>query len=92
MLIETGDSSEEEETEVESSAVVSVDLSEDMVLALSKVLRESQFNWFEFYSRIESEVLIHASTEDRDALLDAFYHQPPLMKSRKLRSHRSFQN
>lgn len=77
VLIETGDSSEEEETEVESSAVVSVDLSEDMVLALGKVLRESQFNWFEFYSRIESDVLIDASTEDRDALLDAFYQQLP---------------
>jgi len=46
VLIETGDSSEEEETEVESSAVESVDSSEDMVLALGKVLRESQFDWF----------------------------------------------
>lgn len=82
-FLEIQDFSEREDIEVKHSAIGSIVFSESRFVTLNNMLREDQFNWLEFYSRVESEVLIDAGPERIHALLEKIYHQLPKILSVK---------
>ena len=69
------DSSSEDESEGELPTSTCLELSADKLRSFAIVLKDSQFNWFEFYQRLESEDLAGNSEEELSTHLEAFYQQ-----------------